>query len=240
MSIELIPLGLLEHGENARQTQNPKHIAELAASIKSKGLKQNLQGSRKGKGNSTKVKIHAGHSRLDALVLLKSQKAVGHDGRSFGEAYEVPVLIEKLSQEEALEASLIENAQRQNLYPLEEAQAFHALVSQHGFSAEEVALRSGKSLEAALPPAALSDAWLKTLSKDRLTEVYTEVSQTPLVGSFTSKQLWGLILERAKGKADYLPKELTFHRTPSGPPATDEEVASEALEGSDAALEDAA
>lgn len=148
MSIELIPLGQLEHGENARQTQNPKHIAELASSIKEKGLKQNLQGSRKGKAKSTKVRIHAGHSRLEALVLLKLQKAVGHDGRKFDDTYEVPVLVEKLSHEEALEASLIENIQRENLHPWEEAQAFHALVNQHGFSPEEVALRSGKSLEA--------------------------------------------------------------------------------------------
>jgi ParB/RepB/Spo0J family partition protein len=139
--IEFIPLGKLFHGENARQHASSEHVEELARSIETVGLKQNLQGTKK----RDKVFVHAGHSRLDALYLLQKRKATGHDGRTFDELYEVPVLVEKLQPVAAREASLIENVQRSQLHPLEEAEAFLALV-QAGHTPETIAQRSGKSL----------------------------------------------------------------------------------------------
>ena len=58
---------------------------------------------------------------------------------------EVPVIIRELSEAETMELALIENLQREDLTPLEEAQGYDALISEHGFTQDEVARSVGKS-----------------------------------------------------------------------------------------------
>ncbi|MEE0952656.1 MAG: ParB/RepB/Spo0J family partition protein, partial [Ruminococcus sp.] len=52
---------------------------------------------------------------------------------------EVPVIIRELTESETMELALIENLQREDLSPLEEAQGYNVLISEHGFTQEEVA-----------------------------------------------------------------------------------------------------
>jgi ParB family chromosome partitioning protein len=61
---------------------------------------------------------------------------------------EVPVLIKDFSNQEAVEVSLIENIQREDLNPIEEAKAYDRLVSEYGMNQEEVAGRVSKSRSA--------------------------------------------------------------------------------------------
>ncbi|MCD8026323.1 MAG: ParB/RepB/Spo0J family partition protein [Clostridiales bacterium] len=58
---------------------------------------------------------------------------------------EVPVIIRELSDTETMEIALIENLQREDLTPIEEALGYKSLMDEHGFSQEEVAQSVGKS-----------------------------------------------------------------------------------------------
>lgn len=58
---------------------------------------------------------------------------------------EIPVIIRELSEAETMELALIENLQREDLTPLEEAQGYASLIDEHGFTQEEVARSVGKS-----------------------------------------------------------------------------------------------
>ena len=58
---------------------------------------------------------------------------------------EVPVVIRELSESETMELALIENLQREDLTPLEEAMGYSVLMDEHGFTQEEVARSVGKS-----------------------------------------------------------------------------------------------
>ena len=58
---------------------------------------------------------------------------------------EVPVIIRELTESETMELALIENLQREDLLPLEEAEGYNVLMEKHGFTQEEVARSVGKS-----------------------------------------------------------------------------------------------
>ena len=61
---------------------------------------------------------------------------------------EIPVIIKEYSDEETIEISLIENIQREDLNPIEEAQAYQRLMNEYHLNQEEVALKVGKSRSA--------------------------------------------------------------------------------------------
>lgn len=58
---------------------------------------------------------------------------------------EIPVILKKFSEERKLEIALIENIQRENLNPIEEAEAYHQLMTMGNLSQEETAARVGKN-----------------------------------------------------------------------------------------------
>lgn len=102
-------------------------LAELAASIAELGVLEPILVRKRAKGG---FEIVAGERRWRA-----AQRAG---------LKEVPVFVRELSTEEAFEAALVENLQREDLNPLETARAFHRLVEEHGHSQETVAKRVGK------------------------------------------------------------------------------------------------
>ncbi len=61
---------------------------------------------------------------------------------------EVPCVVKSLSDSQALEMSIVENIQRENLNPVEEAEAYHHLISEFGLTQDEAAGRVGKSRSA--------------------------------------------------------------------------------------------
>jgi ParB family chromosome partitioning protein len=102
------------------------HLEELAESIRNKGLLVPLIVRQGGSGYS----IVAGERRWRA-----AQKAG---------LREVPAMIREMSDKEAFEVALIENIQREDLNPIEEAEAFKRLIEEHGLTQEELAARVGK------------------------------------------------------------------------------------------------
>ena len=101
-------------------------LDELADSIREKGVLQPLLVEREGEFYS----IVAGERRLRAA------KKAG--------LKEIPVLVRNFNQHEKLEVALIENIQREDLTPVEEAKAYEQLIKISGLSQEEVARRVGK------------------------------------------------------------------------------------------------
>lgn len=102
-------------------------LAELAQSIRSMGLIQPLLVRRLTDGGFS---IIAGERRWRAA----------HDaGLS-----QVPVIVKEVSDVEAFEVALIENIQRQDLNPIEEADAYHRLLDEYKLTQEDVARRVGK------------------------------------------------------------------------------------------------
>lgn len=110
-----------------REVFDEAAIEDLAASIREKGLLQPLLVRHAGGG----YQLIAGERRFRA-----AQRA----GLT-----EVPIIIRDADDREALELALIENLQRENLNPVEEARAFKRLGDEFSLSQEEIATRVGKS-----------------------------------------------------------------------------------------------
>ena len=84
---------------------------------------------------------------------------------------EVPVVIRELSEAETMELALIENLQRDDLSPLEEALGYKTLMDEHGFTQEEVSRSVGKSRPAvanALRLLRLPDSILEYLKYEKI------------------------------------------------------------------------
>ena len=113
-----------------RRVFDENAINDLVESIKTKGVLQPLLVRRKN-GEENKYEIIGGERRWRA-----SQMA----GLS-----EVPVLIKTFSDKEALEVALIENLQRQDLNPLEEAEGYRRLMEEFSNTQEDLAKAVGKS-----------------------------------------------------------------------------------------------
>jgi ParB family chromosome partitioning protein len=109
-----------------RENFDQKRLEELVSSIREKGVLQPVLVRAK-EGD---YELIAGERRLRAA------KALGIS--------EIPVIVRNVSDADTLELSLIENIQREELNPIEEAKAFRRLVDEFGFSQENVANAVGK------------------------------------------------------------------------------------------------
>ena len=126
-----LPLAVL-----TESTTNPRHIfedaalKELAESIRTQGILSPLLVRPLTAQN---FEIVAGARRYRAALMV--------------EAATVPVRIVNLTDAEALEAQLIENLQRRDVHPMEEAQGFRALLNleEPKYSIEQIAARTGKT-----------------------------------------------------------------------------------------------
>jgi ParB family chromosome partitioning protein len=128
---KLVPVEYLSPGKyQPRRIIDLDHIEELASSIRDKGLLQPII-VRKHPVKISEYEIIAGERRWRA-----AQRA---------ELHEVPVIIKKFTDLEALEVGLIENLQRQDLSPLEEAEGYQRLMEEFGHTQEVMANSIGKS-----------------------------------------------------------------------------------------------
>ncbi len=111
-------------------------LYELAESIKAQGIMQPILVRRLTQGeHAGKYEIIAGERRFRASHLAGLQ--------------EVPVLVREVPNEAAAAMALIENIQREDLNPLEEAQGLHRLIKEFGLTHEQAAQAVGRSRSAA-------------------------------------------------------------------------------------------
>ena len=120
--------------EQPRQVFSEEALAELADSIRSQGVLQPILVRPTGAEGEGKYEIVAGERRWRASQLA-GQKTI-------------PAMVREMSAEQALAIALIENLQREDLNPMEEAAGFRELRDRFGLNQEEIAARVGKSRSA--------------------------------------------------------------------------------------------
>jgi ParB family chromosome partitioning protein len=113
--------------DQPRERFDPESLSELADSIRQQGVIQPILAEQRVDGSYL---IVAGERRW------RASRMAGLD--------EVPVIVRDFSPEQKLEIALIENVQREDLTPLEEARAYHHLMDALGLSQQEVADKVGK------------------------------------------------------------------------------------------------
>lgn len=124
-----IPIGQIFHSPlQPRKKINEEDLKELVASIKQNGV---LQPVLLRKADDGRYELVYGHRRFEAA------KRAG--------LKEIPAVFRRLSDREVLEIAIIENIQREDLNPVEEANAYYKLNVEFNLTQEEIAERVGKA-----------------------------------------------------------------------------------------------
>ena len=118
---------IIVNGFNPRKTFAENELRELADSIRQVGVLQPVLVRPKG----DRFEIVCGERRYRACVLSEMET--------------IPVIVRKLSDDEAMEIAIIENLQRKNISPIEEAEAYKRLVDTGRYDVASLAVRFGKS-----------------------------------------------------------------------------------------------
>jgi ParB family chromosome partitioning protein len=127
--LQEVPHGqIVPNPHQPRTPIDPEDLKELAASIEEHGVIQPLVVTRRPEGG---YQLIAGERRWRASRLAGLET--------------VPVIVKEAVPQQMLELALVENVQRSDLNPLEEATAYRQLVEEFGLSQSEVARRVGKS-----------------------------------------------------------------------------------------------
>jgi len=128
--IMLVPVGQVSpNPRQPRSTLHPEGLEELTASVREHGVLQPLIVTA---GNTSgEYILIAGERRLQAARLAGLTT--------------VPVLVRQATDQQRLELAIIENVQRADLSPLEQAEAYRQLAEDFSLSHEEIAARVGKS-----------------------------------------------------------------------------------------------
>src|SRR5438132_11163377 len=118
---------IVPNPEQPRRHFDDEALGQLADSIRRHGLLQPLVVRR----IAGRYELIAGKRRLRAAVRAGLER--------------LPVVVREARAEDRLELALIENVQRENLTPLEEAEAYRHLLDEYGLTQEDIAERVGKS-----------------------------------------------------------------------------------------------
>ncbi len=161
LGVRNVPIDRIEtNPENPRLVFEESALEELAASIKEHGVLQPVLVRPRGR---EQYQLVAGERRWRAA------RAAGLET--------IPALIEELDDDAALEIAVIENLQREDLSPLEEASIYDRMVKEHGYSIRKLAQKLGKDKGYLENRLRLADApeevrELVSLRKDTLSHAY--------------------------------------------------------------------
>ncbi len=180
---ELVNVPLEEVFPNPEQPRRrfaKETLEELASSIREQGVLQPL----------LVRKVPGGYELIAGERRLRAARLAGLD--------RIPVLCRRVEEEHKLELALIENIQRENLNPVEEAQAYRELQTVHRYTQEEIARRVGKdraTVANALRLLNLPEFVRKELEGGRVSAGHAR-ALLPLRDEGTTRQILGRILAR--------------------------------------------
>jgi ParB family chromosome partitioning protein len=173
-------------------------LEELSQSIRSSGIIQPLIVRRVG----ARYQLIAGERRWRAALLA--------------ELFRVPVVVREVGDEQALELTLVENIQREDLNPIEQARAFQRLMDQFHLTQDEVATRTGKeraTVGNSVRLLSLDPAFLEWIEEGKITaghgrallaiedqKLRFELAQKASRGKLTVRQLERMATRRARGR----------------------------------------
>ncbi len=143
-----------------RQEFSKETLQELSVSIKSNGILQPIVARKKG----DTFEIIAGERRWRAAQMAG--------------LHEVPVILREFRDQEALELALVENIQREDLNPIEEAEAYQRLIQEFSLSQQQVADKVGKeraTIANAVRLLALPSEVLKMITQKELSVGHAKV-----------------------------------------------------------------
>jgi ParB/RepB/Spo0J family partition protein len=161
VGVRIVPVDHIEQNpEQPRLAMNQEALDELAASIREHGVLQPILVRPVGPNT---YQLIAGERRW------RASKQAG--------LLTIPALIEEIDDDTALEISIIENLQREDISPLDEAAMFDRMVSEHGYSIRKLADKLGKDKGYVENRLRLADApdevrELVSLRKDTLSHAY--------------------------------------------------------------------
>ncbi|HSZ18701.1 MAG TPA: ParB/RepB/Spo0J family partition protein [Candidatus Acidoferrum sp.] len=172
-------------------------LEELAQSIRSSGIIQPLVARKIG----SRYQLIAGERRWRA-----SQRA---------QLLRVPVVLREVSDEQALELTLVENIQREDLNPIEQARAFDRLMEESHLTQDEVASRTGKdraTVANSVRLLSLEEPLLEWIEEGKITaghgrallaiedrKLRNELAQKASRGKLTVRQLERMATRRSRG-----------------------------------------
>jgi ParB family chromosome partitioning protein len=174
-------------------------LEELAQSIRSSGIIQPLVVRKLG----SRYQLIAGERRWRA-----AQRA---------QLLRVPVVVREVGDEQALELTLVENIQREDLNPIEQARAFERLMDQFHLTQDEVAARTGKdraTVANSVRLLMLNETLLEWIEEGKLTaghgrallaiddpKLRLDLAQKASRGKLTVRQVERMSTRRARGRA---------------------------------------
>lgn len=181
---KMVPLSTMEPDPNQpRSTMGD--LDELVASIREKGVLEPILVRPRPTPEDTEEEAPAG-----VLYRIISGERRYRAAQEAG-LYEVPVIEMDVSEQEALEIALIENLQRKDLTPFEEAEGYRLLAERHEYTHEEIATAVGKSRTVIteslsllqMPPRVRDTVQALALtSKSLLLEVLKAGEETEMIG----------------------------------------------------------
>jgi ParB family transcriptional regulator, chromosome partitioning protein len=130
--VEIVPIdSVVPNPDQPRREFRQEELNELSASIAAMGILQPIIVRETSDENSPKTyQIIAGERRWRASQLASLT--------------EIPVIVKRFDDQQVMEAALVENIQRADLNPIEEARAYQAIMDTHRLSQQQVADRVGK------------------------------------------------------------------------------------------------
>ena len=206
-----LPISQVEPGvKQPRKRFDEDSLHDLADSIRTHGVIQPLTVRRLSSGY---YQIIAGERRWRAAKLAGLR--------------EIPAVIIEADDRKVMELGLIENLQREDLNPIEEANGYHVLIDEYGMTQEEVAKRVGKSRPAvanALRLLALPDAVHQLLEEGKLSAGHARAILSVPSGELQKKLAQKVIAEDLSVRqTEALAKRLAAgeKEPPSPPPGPD-------------------
>ena len=170
----LIPIDQIDPNPN-QPRQVMGDLSELISSITEKGILEPLVVRQRG----DRFQIIAGERRYQAAV------QVG--------LHDVPAVIREVDDTEVIELALIENLQRKDLTPFEEAEALHGLAERCGYTHEDLARRLGKSRTAVTESLALNGMPEEVRNLCRLADISSKSLLLQVVRQETAEKMTALI-----------------------------------------------
>jgi len=156
-------------------------LSELMASIAEKGIIEPLV-------------VRQRRGRFQIVAGERRYQAAGQVGLR-----EVPVVIRDVDDAELIEIALVENLQRKDLSPFEEAEALHTLVKDHGFKHEELARRLGKSRTSVTESLSLNAMPEEVRELCRLADITPKSLLLQVVRQSDTKKMIALVEQLARG-----------------------------------------
>jgi len=197
INVSLIPIENIQaNKQNPRSVFSEEELIDLSNSIKEKGIVQPIIVRQRANENS--YEVIAGERRWRAAQIAQLDK--------------IPAIIKTLSDDDALEIAIIENVQRSNLNPIDEASGYKRLIDIYNYTQEDLANVIGKSRSYIANILRLTNVPLRVqeyLSSGQLTIGHARA----LIGSADAEKIASLIIEKGlsvRQTEDFLKQKNTY------------------------------